>query len=92
VASAEPGSGWTGTGGCERRLGPTYPLGADGARPAGPMREEAAVNVLWAIVAIVLVLWLIGAVINVVGALIHLLLLVAVIIAVVALFQRNRRV
>jgi hypothetical protein len=46
-------------------------------------------SVLWLIVATLLVFWLIGAVINVIGAVIHALLLIAVLIAVVAIVRRN---
>ena len=47
-------------------------------------------SLLWVVVAALLVFWLIGVVINVIGALIHLLLLVAVIIVVIALYRRNQ--
>ena len=46
-------------------------------------------RILWAVVAVLLVFWLIGAVINVIGALIHALLIIAIILVVVALFRRG---
>jgi hypothetical protein len=45
-------------------------------------------SVLWLIVGALLVFWLIGAVINVIGAVIHALLLIAILIAVVAIVRR----
>jgi len=46
-------------------------------------------RILWWIVAILLAFWLIGAIINVVGALIHALLVIAIILILVAVFRRN---
>ena len=46
-------------------------------------------RILWALVAVLLAFWLIGAVINVVGSLIHALLVVALILIVIALFRRD---
>jgi uncharacterized protein DUF5670 len=46
-------------------------------------------SVLWLVVGTLLVFWLIGAVINVIGAVIHALLLIAILIAVVAIVRRN---
>jgi hypothetical protein len=46
-------------------------------------------RILWAVVAVLLAFWLIGAIINVVGALIHALLVIAIILVLVAVFRRN---
>jgi hypothetical protein len=47
---------------------------------------------LWGIVLVLLVLWVLGfIIIHITGALIHLLLLVAVIVLVYNLFVRSRR-
>ncbi len=45
--------------------------------------------IIWAIIAILLVFWAIGAVINIIGFLIHGLLVLAVILILVALFRRK---
>lgn len=47
-------------------------------------------RILWAVVIALLILWLIGAVINVIGALIHLVLIAALIVLVYALTRRAR--
>lgn len=47
-------------------------------------------QILWAIVIALLILWLIGAVINVIGSLIHLVLIAALIVLVYALTRRAR--
>ena len=47
-------------------------------------------NILWIIVIALLAFWLIGAVINVVGAVIHALLVIALIVAAVAFLRRAR--
>jgi hypothetical protein len=47
---------------------------------------------LFAIVAILLILWLIGAITNVAGGLIHLILVVAVIVLVVQFLNGRRRI
>jgi len=47
-------------------------------------------QILWAIVIALLILWLIGAVINVIGALIHLVLIAALIVLVYTLTRRAR--
>jgi hypothetical protein len=46
-------------------------------------------SVLWAIVAVLLVIWAIGAIINLIGAAIHALLVLAIILVLVAAFRRN---
>jgi hypothetical protein len=46
--------------------------------------------VLWAILAILVVLWLVGLVLDLVGALIHVLLVAAAIVLVVQLARRAR--
>jgi hypothetical protein len=48
------------------------------------------VSLLWLILAVVLVLWLVGAVANIAGGLIHLLLVVAVVILVLNLVRGRR--
>lgn len=45
---------------------------------------------LWALVAILVILWLLGFALDVVGAVIHLLLVVAAIVLVVELVRRAR--
>ena len=53
--------------------------------------EEAMVGILWAVVAILVVLWLIGfVVLHVSSALIHLLLIIAVIVLLYNLFVGGR--
>jgi len=47
---------------------------------------------LWTIVGILLVLWLLGLVANIGGALIHVLLVLAVIVFLFNLISRGRRV
>jgi hypothetical protein len=46
--------------------------------------------VLWAILAILVVLWLLGFALDIVGAFIHILLVVALIVLVVELIRRSR--
>jgi hypothetical protein len=46
--------------------------------------------VLWAILAILVVLWLLGFALDIVGAFIHILLVVALIVLVVELVRRSR--
>jgi hypothetical protein len=46
--------------------------------------------VLWAILAILVVLWLLGFALDIVGAFIHILLVVALIVLVVELIRRAR--
>ena len=45
---------------------------------------------LWAIVAVLVVLWLLGLALDLVGALIHVLLIVAAIVLVIELARRAR--
>jgi len=45
---------------------------------------------LWAIAAILIVLWLLGVVVHVGGGLIHLLLVIAIIVGLVQLFTGRR--
>jgi Flp pilus assembly protein TadB len=53
--------------------------------------EETMVGILWAVVAILVVLWLIGfVVLHVSSALIHLLLIIAVIVLLYNLFVGGR--
>ena len=47
---------------------------------------------LWTIVGVLLVLWLLGLVAHIGGALIHVLLVVAVVVFLFNLVTRNRRV
>jgi len=47
---------------------------------------------LWAIVAILVIIWLFGLVAHVAGAFIHLLLVIAVIVLIVQLVSGRRRV
>jgi hypothetical protein len=48
------------------------------------------VSLLWAIVVILVVLWLLGLVLNVAGGLIHILLIVAIIVVLYNLFVGRR--
>lgn len=48
------------------------------------------VSLLWAIVVILVVLWLLGLVLNVAGGLIHVLLIVAIIVVLYNLFVGRR--
>jgi len=47
-------------------------------------------NILWAIVVILVVLWLVGFVANIAGGLIHLLLLIAVVVVLYNLIASRR--
>ena len=51
----------------------------------------AGANMLWGLVVVLVVLWIAGLALNVVGSLIHLLLVLALLIAVYNLFVRPRR-
>jgi hypothetical protein len=46
--------------------------------------------VLWALIALLVILWLAGLVLDIVGAFIHILLVIAVIVLIVQLVQRGR--
>lgn len=46
-------------------------------------------NILWLIVAVIVAIWLVGLVLDVVGGLIHILLVVAVAIAIFAFIKRK---
>ncbi|HEY7024975.1 MAG TPA: lmo0937 family membrane protein [Candidatus Limnocylindrales bacterium] len=48
------------------------------------------VGLLWALVVILVVLWLLGLVLNVAGGLIHVLLIVAVVVVLYNLFINRR--
>lgn len=48
------------------------------------------VSLLWAIVVILVVLWLLGLVLNVAGGLIHVLLIIAIIVVLYNLFVGRR--
>jgi hypothetical protein len=47
-------------------------------------------GILWAVIAVLLLMWLGGTVLNFAGGLIHLLLLVAAVLFVVNMFLGNR--
>jgi hypothetical protein len=47
-------------------------------------------NVLWAVVVVLVVLWLLGLIIHIGGGLIHLLLVVALIVLIYNLITRSR--
>ena len=49
-------------------------------------------NILWAIVGVLLLLWLVGLVANIGGGLIHLLLVIALVAIVWNLFTKGRAV
>ena len=46
-------------------------------------------NILWVIVAVLAILWLAGFVLDVVGGLIHIILVVAIVVAIVAFVRRK---
>ncbi len=46
-------------------------------------------NILWAIVAVLVILWLAGFVLDVVGGLIHIILVVAIVVAIVAFIRKK---
>ncbi|HUP65349.1 MAG TPA: lmo0937 family membrane protein [Thermoanaerobaculia bacterium] len=46
-------------------------------------------NILWVIVAVLAILWLAGFVLDVVGGLIHIILVVAIVVAIVAFIRRK---
>jgi len=48
------------------------------------------VGILWAIVVIVVILWLLGFIFHIAGSFIHILLIIAIIIAVYNLVMGNR--
>jgi hypothetical protein len=60
--------------------------------PASYTTKEsyAVVSLLWAIVVILVVLWLLGLVLNVAGGLIHVLLIIAIIVVLYNLFVGRR--
>jgi hypothetical protein len=49
-------------------------------------------GLLWTVIAILLVIWLVGLVMNVVGPIIHLLLIIAAVLFVVNMFTGRRTV
>jgi hypothetical protein len=51
---------------------------------------ERVVSLLWAIVVILVVLWLLGLVLNIAGGLIHILLIIAIVVVLYNLFVRRR--
>ena len=65
-------------------------LGLDASVLIGSTRA-LEVNVLWTIVAILLILWLLGFSFSVGGSLVHLLLVVAVVVIVINLVSGRRR-
>jgi uncharacterized protein DUF5670 len=72
----------------ERFLGTQYAPSLWSGRDVG----KGVSAMLWAIVLVLLVLWVLGfIIIHITGALIHLLLLVAVVVLVYNLFVRSRR-
>ena len=46
-------------------------------------------NILWVIVAVLAILWLAGLVLDVVGGLIHIILVVAIVVAIVAFIRKK---
>jgi hypothetical protein len=54
--------------------------------------EKGALNMLWAIFVILLVLWLLGFTLHIAGGLIHILLVIALIILVINLVTGRRAV
>jgi hypothetical protein len=59
-----------------------------GQRPAGATTKELAM--LWALIAILLILWLLGFTVANLGAFIHLLLVVALVVLIVQLISGRR--
>lgn len=53
--------------------------------------DEQEINMLWTIVAVLLVLWLLGFSLGVGGGLVHLVLVVAVVVVVINLLSGRRR-
>jgi len=60
--------------------------------PPNNRREEGnpVVGLLWAIVIILVVLWLLGLVLGIAGTLIHVLLIIAIVVVLYNLFIRRR--
>lgn len=56
----------------------------------GCLAEERRLNMLWTVVAILLVLWLLGFSFHIAGGLIHVLLVVAVVVLVINLLTGRR--
>jgi Family of unknown function (DUF5670) len=52
--------------------------------------EKGALNMLWALFVILLVLWLLGFTLHIAGGLIHILLVVALIVLVINLVSGRR--
>lgn len=48
-------------------------------------------RIAWAIVAVLMILWLLGVALHIAGSLIHLLLLVAVVVLIIDLLGGRRR-
>jgi uncharacterized membrane protein YhaH (DUF805 family) len=59
---------------------------------AGKRKEYGTMGILWTIVAILVVLWLIGLVMDIAGGLIHILLVIALIVFVFNLISGRRAV
>lgn len=57
------------------------------ARVTAPERRAQTENMLWTIIAILVVLWLLGFALSIGGALIHLLLVVALVVFVINLVK-----
>jgi hypothetical protein len=52
--------------------------------------KKGALNMLWAVFVILLILWLLGFTLHIAGSLIHLLLVVALIVLVINLISGRR--
>jgi hypothetical protein len=65
-------------------------LGVIAACPSGDARPQRETPMLWTILVILVVLWALGLVASIGGALIHLLLVLAVIVLAVQLLQGRR--
>jgi hypothetical protein len=64
-----------------------------GPVPTGPLhRRREETPMLWSLIVILLVLWVLGLATNVVGALIHVLLVIALIVLVFQLISGRRAV
>jgi hypothetical protein len=60
--------------------------------PPGEQENNAMVSILWAILVVVLILWLVGLLAGVAGSAIHLLLIVALAVLIYNLLTGRRAV
>jgi hypothetical protein len=65
---------------------------AAGAGESSSASDEGSIRMLWALIAILLILWLLGFTVANLGAFVHLLLVVALIVLIVQLLSGRRAV